>query len=335
MNLKDDAFSKTTPCLNAHEERIMKRISPFISLVAIVFCMALLPFEAKAEESAEVSTPVAMPPVAGVVEDATPALKDDAADALNQEESAKHAVTLPVAREEAGQGIDATIPVDAEAPAGAHEEATELEKEDKLVADEDAALLQAAPEAIDKKRDVADGDAKQTVSKARAIDCEPGECKIYADSAEYAMRYNKTELYLSGKNIVLENGTYNYNLYANAFGKMTYDNDLEILYQGVDGKYNLHYDIVDSDHHTMIVNGLFYNIMKTSPLLKRYSNRISDDSYSYQLDLRTNESLSFKNSLDYRFDGKHRDYSVNYNYDVATKKQSLVFSAGVSRGRRN
>ena len=268
-------------------------------------------------------------------------MKDDAADALNQEESAKHTISLPVVREEAGQGIDAvkgidaTIPVDAEAPAGAHEEAAELEKENKLVADEDAALLQAAPEAIDKKRDVADGDAKQTVSEARAIDCEPGECKIYADSAEYAMRYNKTELYLSGKNIVLENGTYNYNLYANAFGKMTYDNDLEILYQGVDGKYNLHYDLVDSDHHTMIVNGLFYNIMKTSPLLKRYSNRISDDSYSYQLDLRTNESLSFKNSLDYRFDGKHRDYSVNYNYDVATKKQSLVFSAGVSRGRRN
>lgn len=294
-------------------------------LFAILLGMGMTPCEAQAEESAAASAPVETTLTACVEEDATDALNDDGTEVSSLEGLAKRTAQLPEVWEEAGQGVDVTTSVDEGAPAGANEDAAEQEK-GQLVAGDDEALMQGAPEVINKNQVDADGYAKQNVSKARDIDIKPGECVIYIDSTEYAMRYNKKELYLSGKNIVLENGAYNYDLYANASGKLTYDNDLEILYQGVNGKYNLHYDIVDNDHHTMVVNGLFYNIMKTSPLLKRYSNRISDDSYAYHLDLRTNESYSFNNHLVYRFDGKPRTYSVSVSGGRVRGTEAMIRS---------
>ena len=303
----------------------MKNKKPFVMLLSILLSLALFPHVAKAGSN-EMSTTGEVILTPCVDDDDAPVMEDNGTEAPNQEESAKRTVTLPAAKEEAGQEVDASASENKVAVVGANENAASQKEENLPATDDDAVLMKAAPEATNEKLDAADEYAEQAITKTREIYIKPGECIINVDSAKYAINYSKTELNLSGKDIVLENGAFNYNLYANASGKMTYDNDLKIQYQGVDGKYNIHYDMVDTDHHTMIVNGLFYNIMKTSPLLNRYSNRISDDSYAYKLDLRTNEGFTFNNHLDYRFDGKQRDYSVNYKYDLATKTQTLVVS---------
>ncbi len=131
------------------------------------------------------------------------------------------------------------------------------------------------------------------------------------------------EYVLSGENIKLANGIYSYQLVIDPPEKLTFDNDLENSYQGVDGRYRLHYEIAEFNNHIMVSTGLFKNIMTASPLLTMFRVRISDDSYSYRLNLRTNEGFSFTNNLKYIFDGEKRGYSIYYNYDLLTNKQTF------------
>lgn len=140
------------------------------------------------------------------------------------------------------------------------------------------------------------------------------------------------EYVISGKNISIRGGKYSYRLVIRSDRTLTFDNDLEIYYQGVNGRYQLHYDIDTTDNHTMIVTGTFDNIIIASPLLEklRASERewilthISKDSYFYQLVLKTKEGFSFINTLRFLIDAWKCGYSVRYSYDLKTDKQTLV-----------
>lgn len=145
------------------------------------------------------------------------------------------------------------------------------------------------------------------------------------------------DIVISGNNIKVQNGTYSYKLTLRANGTLTFNNDLEVFYQGINGRYQLDYEIDETDNHIMIVTGNFENIIIASPLLEKFSDRskrcihshISDDNYSYQLVLRTSEGFSFTNTLRFLFDSKPLGYSVNYTYNLLTKKQSLIIN-GIS-----
>lgn len=125
------------------------------------------------------------------------------------------------------------------------------------------------------------------------------------------------------KDVEIEGGKYSYKLVLKANGQLTFDNDLEILYQGVSGRYKLHYEIVDQDRHIMIVTGNFDNLMAVSPLLERFRDRISGDSYFYELFLKTNEGFTFANALRFLFDGQLYGYTIKYSYDLASDTQSI------------
>ena len=139
------------------------------------------------------------------------------------------------------------------------------------------------------------------------------------------------EMIFSNENINLLGGKYSYKLVLRPDGTLTFDNSLEILYQGVDGRYQLSYEIDKSDNHIMIVTGYFENIITESPLMKLLSDEeknwilthVSEDSYYYQLDLRTKEGFTFTNTLKFLYDSKPLGYSLYYAYDLFTKKQTL------------
>lgn len=143
---------------------------------------------------------------------------------------------------------------------------------------------------------------------------------------------NIAEYVISGTNISIKDGKYNYRLVIRSDRTLTFDNDLEIYYQGVNGRYRLHYDIDKTDNHTMIVTGVFDNIIIASPLLQRISAaekewilaHISKDSYFYQLVLKTKEGFSFINSLRFLIDARKCGYSVKYSYDLQTDEQTLI-----------
>ena len=142
------------------------------------------------------------------------------------------------------------------------------------------------------------------------------------------------EYVISGSNISIRGGKYSYRLVIRSDRTLTFDNDLEIYYQGVNGRYRLHYDIDKTDNHTMIVTGVFDNIIIASPLMEKISaaerewilKHISKDSYFYQLVLRTKEGFSFINSLRYYFDAKRCGYMMKYKYDLATDEQTLIIT---------
>ena len=134
---------------------------------------------------------------------------------------------------------------------------------------------------------------------------------------------------IGGQNIPIRNGSYSYQLVIRGIGDLTFDNDLAISYQGVDGRYQLHYEIDGPDDHIMIVNGTFGNIMTASPLLKRIRDRISEDSYSYQLDLRTKEGFTFSNELSFLLDGNRHGWSISCGYDRLTDRQSLEITGSL------
>ncbi len=142
------------------------------------------------------------------------------------------------------------------------------------------------------------------------------------------------EYVISGRNITIKGGKYSYRLVIRSDSTLTFDNDLEIYYQGVNGRYKLHYDIDKTDNHTMIVTGVFDNIIIASPLMERISaserewilKHISNDSYFYQLVLKTKEGFSFVNSLRYYFDAKKCGYMMRYRYDLATDRQTLIIT---------
>lgn len=134
---------------------------------------------------------------------------------------------------------------------------------------------------------------------------------------------DSTEYVLSGSNIPVVNGTYNYELVIRPPDRLTFDNDLENFFQGVFGKYQLHYAIEELDNHIMTATGLFKNILTASPLVIFCKDAISEDSYFYQLDLRTKEGFSFINNLQYLFNGEQHGYSIYYDYDLLTNEQTF------------
>ena len=142
------------------------------------------------------------------------------------------------------------------------------------------------------------------------------------------------EIVISGDNIEIKDGKYSYKLTLRSNGTLTFDNDLEIYYQGINGRYQLNYEIDETDNHIMIVTGTFENIIIASPLLEKLSDknkeqiisRISEDTYFYQLVLLTADGFTFTNTLKFLFDSKPLGYSLNYAYDLLSDKQRLFIT---------
>ena len=82
---------------------------------------------------------------------------------------------------------------------------------------------------------------------------------------------------ISGDNIQVQGGEYRYRLVLNAKDGFVFDNSLNgFEYQGVNGDYSLHYDFGgenQNDNHTLIVTGVFSNIISAVNL----ANINSDD----------------------------------------------------------
>ena len=134
-----------------------------------------------------------------------------------------------------------------------------------------------------------------------------------------------SEYIIYGKNIPVQNGTYWYKLLLKETGALIFDNDLRVVYQGVDGKYKLHYAMPASgENHHMVADGSFDNVLTTSPLLpSTVTSKISNDNYTYKLDLLTAEGFTFNNKLQYNYSGSQYGYYINYGYDLATDTQTL------------
>lgn len=121
---------------------------------------------------------------------------------------------------------------------------------------------------------------------------------------------------------------------------MTFDNDLDVYYQGINGKYQLNYEIDETDDHIMIVTGTFDNIFIKSPLLEKLSDEsknwilshFSEDNYFYQLTLKTAEGFSFTNMLKYLYDAKEYGYSIDYVYDLLTNGNTLAINWIITDG---
>lgn len=142
------------------------------------------------------------------------------------------------------------------------------------------------------------------------------------------------EIVISGSDIEVMGGKYSYKLTLRANRTLTFENNLEIYYQGINGKFQLNYEIEETDNHIMTVTGTFENIIIESPLMDKLSDRsknwiishIKNDSYFYQLLLRTAEGFSFTNCLQFLFDSKLLGYSLDYAYDLQTDEHSLVIN---------
>ena len=145
---------------------------------------------------------------------------------------------------------------------------------------------------------------------------------------------NPIEFIISGEDIPLANGTYSFRLVIRSDKTLTFDNKLENTYQGIDGDYKLHYNILPDETHTMIVDGAFANIITASPLIEKLpeaaqewiDDHISEDSYLYQLALETGKGFSFNNALGFLFDEKKTGFSLKYCYDLLKKKSSLIIN---------
>lgn len=138
---------------------------------------------------------------------------------------------------------------------------------------------------------------------------------------------------LSGQDIIVEDGIYSYLFRLSPNGTLVFDNHLERKYQGVDGRYQLHYDIDEAGLHNMIVTGEFDNIITASPLLEKLSaetrnwilSNVSDDSYFYHLVLKTEKELTFWNSLAFLYGSDRHGFSFDYRYDISADKQTVKF----------
>ena len=137
---------------------------------------------------------------------------------------------------------------------------------------------------------------------------------------------------ISGKDIPINDGKYSYQLKLKSDGTLTFGNDLEIYYQGIDGLYKLDYEIDKTDNHSMIVNGVFDNIIVASPVLDMLPekcrntivSKISDDSYDYKLDLQTDYGFSFQNKLQFLFGSTELSFSTKYDYDLPTDLSTVM-----------
>ena len=129
---------------------------------------------------------------------------------------------------------------------------------------------------------------------------------------------------ISGNNIAVAGGIYSYMLCLRADGTLTFNNDLEVFYQGVNGRYRLEYEIDENNDHIMVVTGLFDNIIVASPLLRiapsfgrnYILSNVSEDQYFYRLALKTDLGFSFTNRLQFLYKTGSWGYSINYLYDL-------------------
>ena len=173
-----------------------------------------------------------------------------------------------------------------------------------------------------------------------------------------------TKLIVGGDNVALENGTYSYKLTLSAEEGFSFSNDLKVYYQGVDGRYEMHYVFPPGEdtNHTMIVMGDFDNIITASPLKidvgkllayiisgdysqavdfildggLNFSDNVtvddvypvSDDKYSYELVLKTKEGFHFSNKLDFIYDGEKYGYTIDYDYDLLEDNHTLKIKVG-------
>ena len=137
---------------------------------------------------------------------------------------------------------------------------------------------------------------------------------------------------ISGKDIPVNGGKYSYQLKLKSDGTLTFGNDLEVYYQGIDGLYKLDYEIDKNDNHTMLVSGVFDNIIVASPALdylpEKFRNvivsNVSDDSYDYELDLWTDRGFSFQNKLKYYFGSTELSFSTKYDFDLPTDLSTIM-----------
>ena len=188
------------------------------------------------------------------------------------------------------------------------------------------------------------------------------EESISSNNTEITSRenLNAKELIIEDKGIEVEGGSFDYTLKIKPDLTLTMDIDLSIVYQEIDGLYNLHYEIDEQKNHTMIVSGTFRNIVVNSPLVEQLHpgivtkfvnicktigfftpdengsyeyiedlcndpqnwirTNISEDSYSYKLDLKTNEGFSFVNVLSLLIYENEHGYSINFNYTLPTSE---------------
>ena len=136
---------------------------------------------------------------------------------------------------------------------------------------------------------------------------------------------------ISDEDVEIQGGKYSYKLVIRENGTLSFDNDLEICYQGIEGGYQLNYEIEEDGNHIMTVTGYFENIISDSPLLEQLPDEnkewilshISGDSYYYQLNLRTGEGFTFTNILRFFLDSEPHGYSAVYVYDLLTDEQTL------------
>ena len=144
------------------------------------------------------------------------------------------------------------------------------------------------------------------------------------------------ELTVGGENIAVEGGKYNYELKLSAKEGFVFDNDLVVSYQGVDGKYNLHYDFPPGEdtNHTMIVTGDFDNIIAASPLIdkidigKLLTLVISED-YAQAVDFILDDgvSLADKASVDSDSSKINHVSDDKYSYELVLKtKEGFSFN---------
>ena len=142
------------------------------------------------------------------------------------------------------------------------------------------------------------------------------------------------DLVLSGRDIAVENGKYSYLFRLRPNGTLVFDNDLTREYQGINDKYQLHYEIDGADRHNMITTGNFDHIITASPLLEKLSaeeknwvlSNISEDSYFYQLVLREAKEFTFRNSLGFLYNSDRYGYAIDYRYDIPADRQTVEFN---------
>ena len=174
-----------------------------------------------------------------------------------------------------------------------------------------------------------------TVILAAVFVFQAGIFPVFAETANEIKSEEQTlpeEWVISGDDIEIQGGKYSYRLAIRSNGTLSFDNDLEISYQGIEGCYQLNYEIEENGNHIMIVTGYFENIIVNSPLiekipdLKKILSHISGDTYSYQLILRTEEGFTFNNNLRFFFDSDPYEYSVNFTYDRSTDKLTVIIN---------
>ena len=190
-----------------------------------------------------------------------------------------------------------------------------------------------------------------------SIELDPSMKGVDVISEKWIDRNGK-EVTVSGSNIAVAGGEYNYELKLSAKEGFYFANDLKgVYYQGVELEdYQLEYVIPpDSDNQTMIVKGSFNNILQLdagkllamilsdnyadaidfimdtgSPFSKNIfvdsgrTTKISDDKYSYELVLKTAEGFHFSNTLAFLYDEEKYGYTIDYDYSLSDDKHTLT-----------